>query len=541
MKRSVRTLCRNADGAVAPTIALSLLALVAFGGVAFDYARMASMDTELQNAADQAALAAASQLDGETGACSRAAAAARDMISNRTYMSNDPGSMAITIANEPACDALGNVRFYQNITKTQAATTPANAKFVEVQVDPRTAFYALTPVVAAFSSGPMTAIAFAGLGEAICRVPPLMLCNLNESADPTFTMANYIGKGIRLVANDGGNTYAPGNFGFLDVGQGNGAAALLAVLGRNGNPGDCSSGTSVTTEPGNMISLRDALNTRFDMYGNGLNQACGSDGSLCPPSANSRKDLLRDGTGNNACGFVTGGGGKGWREASNVYPNVTLNPGNPSATPPVPAEQPRALTDAEIATVAPMGYPRDICHAFSVIGSCSGGRIGTGTWDRLAYFRSQSPTNYPNFADVAAMNAFLLNTPGLGTTTPTRYQLYQYEMANAAARLQAFDHGGMRAHGSPVCLPPGVTPSATQIDRRVMSVAVVNCAAEGVQGRTPNVDVARWIDIFLVEPSVARARTKNSDIYIEVIGETANATDQGAVQAVKKSVPYLIE
>ena len=64
MMRSGPRIFRNTDGAVAPTVALSLVALIAAGGIAFDYARMASMDTELQNAADQAVLAAASQLDG---------------------------------------------------------------------------------------------------------------------------------------------------------------------------------------------------------------------------------------------------------------------------------------------------------------------------------------------------------------------------------------------------------------------------------------------------------------------------------------------
>jgi len=62
-----------------------------------------------------------------------------------------------------------------------------------------------------------------------------------------------------------------------------------------------------------------------------------------------------------------------------------------------------------------------------------------------------------------------------------------------------------------------------------------------VGGHTENVDVQKWIDIFLVEPSVPRVRTENSDVYVEVIGLTQNATDEGAVQLVKKSVPYLIE
>ena len=46
-------LIADRDGAVAATVALSLFALIAVGGVAFDYARMASLDTD-SNAADQA-------------------------------------------------------------------------------------------------------------------------------------------------------------------------------------------------------------------------------------------------------------------------------------------------------------------------------------------------------------------------------------------------------------------------------------------------------------------------------------------------------
>ena len=64
MRRFLRSFLRNDSGSVAPTVGLSLIALIAAGGLAFDYSRVAAMDTELQNAADQAALAAATQLDG---------------------------------------------------------------------------------------------------------------------------------------------------------------------------------------------------------------------------------------------------------------------------------------------------------------------------------------------------------------------------------------------------------------------------------------------------------------------------------------------
>ena len=358
-------------------VALSLVGLIAAGGIAFDYARMASLDTELQSAADQAALAAASQLDGNDGACARAAAAAAGMVANRTLMANDGNASgrAINVQNEATCDATGKIRFYQDIGKKTAATSDANAKFVEVEVDPRQANFALTPIVAAYNSGAMKAVAFAGMQSAICKVPPLMLCNPNETSDPNFTIANYTGKEIRLVANDGGGIYGPGNFGTLASGLGtggaNGAKALRRILGVSALAEDCVSGNGVTTDPGNIVSVRDALNTRFDIYDSGLNNVCGKDGSACPPSINTRKDVVQKG---NSCVLVDNtGNGNGWRLPANPYPGATL-----------PAEG--ALTDAQAKALSPTGYPHDICHSFSETGDCASGRIGTGTWDRYAYF-----------------------------------------------------------------------------------------------------------------------------------------------------------
>jgi hypothetical protein len=501
---------------------------------------MAGMDTELQSAADQAALAGASQLDGNANACSRAANAAVSMLSNKTLLANEAGSTRdITIPLETGCDATGQIRFWQDVGKTQAATDDSNAKFIEVEVNPREAFYALTPIVAAVSSGQMKAVAFAGLDSAICKVPPLMLCNPDEASDPDFTIGNYVGKGVRLIANDGGGIYGPGNFGFLDTGAGNGATTLRELLGATNVPGDCASGDGVDTETGSIITVRNALNTRFGIYETGsLTQACGADRSGCPPSSNIRKDLVLSGPGNNPAqlGFITGAGGNGWREATNPYPKPALG-----------VATPRALTDSEISLIAPMGYPEDICHAFTELGSCTDGRIGDGNWDRYAYFKSNS-VNYPTVTSVAAMNTFLAsNMPG-GTTTPTRYQVYQWEMQHSATRLNSQAAGsGLNAYARPSDLagePVGISPSETQVDRRVLTVAVINCAAEGVSGHTTDVQVKRWIDMFLVQPSVARSvgtPTENSDVYVEIIGTTQNATNEGAVQLVKKSVPYLIE
>src|SRR5215217_4670275 len=159
------SLLKQVRGAVAPTVALSLFALIGVGGIAFDYARLASMDTELQNAADQAALAAASQLDGTSTSMPRAEAAARTFLTNTTYSSNDAGGMNVTISavNVPSQCGVGTappVEFFANKPDAESGCNGfvdparfAEAKFVRVGVTARQAVYALTPIVGAFRSG----------------------------------------------------------------------------------------------------------------------------------------------------------------------------------------------------------------------------------------------------------------------------------------------------------------------------------------------------------------------------------------------------
>lgn len=540
MRRAIGKLALDANGAVAPTVALSLFALIAAGGIAFDYARMAAMDTELQNAADQAALAAASQLDGQTGACSRAAAAAANMVSNSTLFSNDrdAAGRAINVQEEATCDATGKIRFWQDKAKTTAADSDANAKFVEVEVDPREAFYALTPIAAAFSprsSGQMVAIAFAGLGQAICNTPPVMMCNPSEPTGNTnedYAFSANEGDGIRLVI---GAPNAPGNFGFLQTGYGTGAQALAKALGYNNPPADCAPADGVDTEPGDKEAVRAAFNTRFDLSEAG--QTCPTGGD-CSPSINSRKDLVR---GNNC----STSGAQAWAESSVPYraPNITpLSATNPM----IPGSPPTVYPNI-------MGYPRDLCHAVSVNGSCSGpnnGIVGNGDWDRDAYFH----VNYSTLGSDGVTRTPWSHDDWISNTglpeNATRYQVYKWEMehpddvAAAGANIQTMP-SGRKGYSTPVCRPPGVTPDDETPDRRRIPIAVINCKAQGLGGRESGVKVLDWYDVFLVEPAYARgsgptARTTNGDIYVELIGKVTT-TSNSTLQVVKKAVPYLIE
>jgi len=572
MMRSVRTLWGSVDGAVAPTVALSLTALIAAGGIAFDYARVASMDTELQDGADQAALAAASQLDGQDRACLRAAAAASALVSNKTLMANDntgTNSRDITIDTSDVSDCAGgaNIKFYKSWNQDtdepgDEADDDSNAKVVVVTVTPRQAVYALTPIVAAFRSGSISAQAVASLGSAICKMPPLMICNPQETVtNTTFDPSAFVGDGLRLTAVGGGSgSWAPGNFGYLDTGITgvNGSVnQLRAALGWNTPPGNCIAAEDVDTKPGATETVTDAINTRFDIYQNN-NTSCYGSGP-CSASINSLKDVRRPANGNN-CKW--GNGGQGWQFDTSGTGYYGQN------VPTTASDLPTTTTPSA------MGHPRDECHAVSQTGNCTGGRMGDGNWDRDAYFRTnyvRSVASAGGAVGTAWTAAQWKTNTGLsptvprliaGTTTPnpayaSRYNVYQWEIAHRDTVVDGVTVLGPRnpgasgntlvAYGKPQCSPSqgygaGQVPDATTPDRRRISVAVVNCLDNDVKGNSTNVPVEEWIDVFLVEPSLNRARTSDGDLYAEVIdGAVSGGNGPTAGQVIRHDVPYLIK
>jgi hypothetical protein len=130
----------------------------------------------------------------------------------------------------------------------------------------------------------------------------------------------------------------------------------------------------------------------------------------------------------------------------------------------------------------------------------------------------------------------------------TRYDVYRWELTNGASRINTPRAVGANttAYGAPICWSGtptgGITPGGSNVDRRRISAAIVNCDQNSVNGSSTNVPVVKWVELFLVEPSVARARTSAGDIYVEIIGETSNGNAGGtAGQVVRKDVPYLIE
>lgn len=529
MRALAKRLVSDQSGAIAAIYALALPALIVAGGVAFDYARLVSLDTELQNAADQSALAAASQLDGETGACSRASAAvaAAGLVTNNTLFANDGNAsgISITVPSEPTCDATGRIRFYQDQAKANAATNDGNANFVEVVVNTRTAKYALTPIVGVLTSGAIDATAMAGVGSAICRVPPLMICNPDPSLP--FNADGKKGWGVQVTAK-GNGSWGAGDFGFLQVGAGQ-KADLETALAFGTTTYDCAPATGNFPQSGNAQGLYSALNTRFDMYDTSGATLGNCQSSDCPPASNVLKDIVKPdaGTTGNACKTHIN---QGWR----------LPPSDRRFWPKARADTTMGVTLMEQlnnTTNSPlidaMGLPRDLCHYDSYSTRCTTltgltndtyNRFGNGLWARGDYFNKYHNGRTP-----------------VNAGTMTRYDTYKWELANGyTASISGSSAGSAKQYSAPICS----SLSSGGIDRRVLTVAVVsNCTS--LTGVSVKVVVDEWVDMFLVEPVFdGRGNGALADsIYMEVIAESTIGGSGGATgpQTIRKDVPYLIE
>ena len=538
MMRRLLKLGRDKRGAVAPTVALSLFALIGAGGIAFDYARLASLDTELQQAADQAALAAATQLDGLSNSRARATAAAQQLVANSTLFANETSSRALSVATVAFCSA------YDDDLPTNPAdpaTAPsgctvasgdADAKVAVVTMATRSAIFALTPVVGALNSGNMSAQAAAAVGSAICKVPPVMICNPIEQVGNTNEMLDYNplrGTGLRLVT---GSATVPGNFGWLEAGLGNGAQALAAALGYNVPPGPCQPTSGVTTKTGMDTAVLSAFNSRFDVFANGNTTCPNQLGGTCSPSVNVRKDLTCEPKNN----------GSGCK--NDIWTPVTYNPpfadtdGNP-ATPPVAQRLPIAGGSDPLI----MGYPHDLCHSGRQSQHTCGIQ-GDAVWDRNAYFRV-------NYGQTEAQWRTMMGVSN--TATPSRFDVYKWEIANKNGNgtkgINFSQPAGLQtAFSFPATGRAGVDEGAgppPQPDRRTIVVAVLNCQALVVKGKTTNVPVPTWLKVFLVEPAIKRGSGSDlyadtKDIYVEVV-EKSTASSDDFEEVVRRDTPRLIK
>ena len=454
-------------GAVGIYVSFVSVIMIGFGALVVDAGRVYTLQTELQNAADAAALAGAAELDRTPTAITRATAAAKTAFVNnvQTFAS---GGESIVIQD-------ANIHFLSSlppnddtpIPVSSVTTDPTAARFIELTPAVREVDYLLAPVLNAFFGGPgsdlrkgqASASAVAGLECVVCEVPPLMICNpgeANGNIGAPFLPA--VGQLVKLKLGGGTGTWTPGNFGLLDPpGNSQGTAALTEALA-NSNPKGCYS-TFVDLRTGaasNPVSK--AFNTRFDMYENPGFGGGSRNNSAYKPAPNVIKGKYKSGN-----SFVDYAGAPPAGRAMPKHP--CFSAGNCSS-------------------LGPSFHDRFAPHAPANLS------------DQQNFWSDYWSTNHPgeSFAD-AYTGGLDANNDGI----VTRQEMYDFENDNGIPKGDTDGDGDIDAddeteessatgeNGRPMNYGGAAAPDPK---RRTMYVAVINCVAEGpLNGNTDNVPV----------------------------------------------------
>lgn len=255
-------------GAVAVMVAVVMVAFIGLLGIVIDLGNLFIRKTELQNAADAAALAGAKRLDGTAPGITNAVNDAKAMAA---LNASDFDRTAVVIADaniEFASDPDGP---WSDVATAQ--TQPFNKRFIKVDTTNIGQGTRPTWFMRAVSAahGSTTATAMAVAGAPICENLPMFVCAPDPSLGAAGNWGFVAGQAYRLADEPGGP--GPGNVGYMDpVPPGapaliNGADQMRDIM--------CQGKTFCITGPGTYSSLTqpafgtmaNALNTRFDDYG----------------------------------------------------------------------------------------------------------------------------------------------------------------------------------------------------------------------------------------------------------------------------------
>ena len=263
-------------GSILATSAIGMLSILLAVGLGVDISRFYLAKTELQNAADAAALAAVSALNtsplGITKATDRAVAAMNNYDFNKT---------GVTFPR-------GNVKFAVNLddqymSEGQAQLQAANIRFVQVTTpDSNVGVSFAAPLLG--STKTLTATATAGLSVPLnkfCNWLPVSVIDYGVPIAPGQTYT------FRSAPN---NSVSPGNYQILAVAGRGGTdvrVGLAAGVDLCAAPGEV---YEVDTKPGVTSGpVRQGINTRFDDY-----QTSQVNPDDMPPDTNIKENITYD-------------------------------------------------------------------------------------------------------------------------------------------------------------------------------------------------------------------------------------------------------
>lgn len=485
------------DGAVSIYVALVSVVMIGFGALVVDLGRLFTLQTELQNAADAAALSGAAELDGSSTAITRARLAAKNtLISNRQTFATGGANVVIQdsdirfLSSLPATDD-------DPITASNLTTDPFLAHFIEVRAPTRRIDYLLAPVLrfriggdgTGPTSGQADAVAVAGYNRVTCSYPVFMMCNPQEEG-PSSSYVGVPGEVIELKAKGGNNsTWAPGNFGLIDPpGIPNAGSGDVADWIAKAGTGDCR-GIEISQNTGSSTGpVEEGLNVRFDMFTGKFNNTKDKGRDNIPPAPNVTKAKYLD---------------KKKFEPIDPADGLPM-PTHPCFGDPNTCEGLTATNSPRFAPVLP-----------------------DSQWD--AYWAINHPDL--NFYALKLSSNFDLDGDGVngdpidldGDGNVSRWEMYNYEniageipdntSGGGGDSIETAENGNHKNYNGNIA---GVTP-----ERRIVSVAVVNCIDQDVHGGNSNsgkflqpVAMARLFLVQAVEKGTDHA------IFVEMLGKS---------------------
>lgn len=270
MRRQSQQLPKRQRGAVAVVVGLSIFVLIGMIGLALDLGQMFVNKTELQNAADACALAAARELDGNADALDRADAAGV-LVGTQNLVGFQGAAVTLTAADISYSAQLSpNISTYYRTSAVASVDETKKAKFAMCEVE-RDDIGMWFMGALGFADQTVRAYAVATLApsQSTCALP-IGMCKMGGSA-PTFGLVVgqwYSGK------YESGTPSTTGSYNWIDFSpeDGGGANEIKDMLS---GPGQCELppvGKEVGQQ-GQIAAVADPWNTRFGLYKGAYNLA----------------------------------------------------------------------------------------------------------------------------------------------------------------------------------------------------------------------------------------------------------------------------
>jgi putative Flp pilus-assembly TadE/G-like protein len=260
-------------GSILATSAIAMLAVLLAVGLGVDISRLYLSKAELQNAADAAALAGVSGLNGDPPGITEAAN--RAVAEMNKYDFNKTGVII----------SRANVLFAVNLdgpymSEGSAYLAPTNIRFVKVTTPESPVGMSFAAVVLGNSKN-LSATATAGLSVPLNVICPWLPAFVLDTADPIASGGTYT---FRL---DSGDAISPGNYQLLAPVESGGSGDREGMS--NGVNWCVSAGQEIETKPGVTSGpIRQGINARFDVY------VAGMDPGLSPPDTNIAEGITHD-------------------------------------------------------------------------------------------------------------------------------------------------------------------------------------------------------------------------------------------------------